>query len=152
MAQAAQFGLDDLQIGQEAAFEVEITAIDIDRFAALSGDASPLHLDEDFARARGFGGRVVHGAHLAALVSRLVGMDLPGRDCLLHGLSLQFRAPVLAGTRVRVTGVIDQLSAAVEAAVIRVTLTDGTDGRILASGKVNLGFTRERTVEEAGVG
>ena len=80
---AATFALDDLIVGQRAQFDAVITGDDVDAFAALSGDASPLHVDSTFAHERGFADRVVHGAHLVALASRLVGMYLPGRNALL---------------------------------------------------------------------
>jgi len=140
---AADFRITDLHVGQNAAFEVTVDERGIERFSDVSGDYSPLHTDPAFARSRGFGGQVVHGAYLAGLVSRLVGIHLPGRNCLLHGITIQFKAPALAGARVRVSGVVDQLSIAVEAVVLRFSIEDCSDGRVLANGKVNLGFTRE---------
>src|SRR3546814_7392913 len=76
----SRFAFDDLQLGQQAAFEATVSEADLDRFAEVSGDASPLHMDAGFARARGFAGRVTHGAYLTALVSRLVGVHLPGES------------------------------------------------------------------------
>jgi acyl dehydratase len=38
-----------------------VSLSDIDDFARLTGDENPLHLDEEFARPRLFGGRVAHG-------------------------------------------------------------------------------------------
>lgn len=137
----ARFSFDDLRIGQEAAFEAAVTEAEIDRFAAVSGDVSPLHVDAGFARSRGFAGRVAHGAYLTALVSRLVGVHLPGENCLLQSLAMQFRRPVLAGTCVEVRGVIDQLSDAVRTAVIRVTVRDAASGEVAATGKATVGLT-----------
>ena len=134
----------DLSLGQRADFEVEVSPHDLDRFAELSGDTSALHMDREFARQRGFPDRVVHGAYLAALVSRLVGVHLPGQNCLLHGLSLQFKSAVAVGVRVRVEGVVDQLSAAVEVAVLKVSITDVATGSTVATAKVQLGFTRDQ--------
>lgn len=118
-----------------------MTAQDVDRFIALSGDASPLHVDVGFARERGFRDRVVHGAYLTALVSRLVGMHLPGQEALLQSINLQFRSPLLVGSQVRVDATVEQLSDAVQAAVLKVSITALEDGRTVASGRVHLGFT-----------
>jgi 3-hydroxybutyryl-CoA dehydratase len=143
MTSIAAMQFIDLRVGQGAGFEVLVRASDVDRFAELSGDVNPLHTDAAFARGRGHADRVVHGAFLSALVSRLVGVHLPGRNCLLHSMNLQFRSPLLVGARVRVEGVVDQLSEAVQAAVLKVSVTDLADGRQVASGKVHLGFTSE---------
>lgn len=143
MAECAQRSLAGLSVGTAASFEADVSAELVDAFARLSGDTNPLHVDEGFARERGFTGRLAHGALLGALVSRLIGMHLPGRDALLQSLSLSFRAPVPAGTHVRVTGEVDQVSESARAAVLRVTVTDTADGRVMASGKAQVGFTRE---------
>jgi 3-hydroxybutyryl-CoA dehydratase len=138
---AAAFVLEDLAIGQQAGFDAVISEQDIDAFAALSGDRSPLHVDAGFARAHGFPGRVVHGAYLIALASRLVGMYLPGRNALLLAVSVSFAAPVMPGTRVRVTGVVDQLSDSVRSAVLKLRMTDAESGATLVRGKLTVGFT-----------
>lgn len=140
-ASVSRFGFDDLRLGQEAAFEAAVSEADIDRFAAVSGDVSPLHVDAGFARSRGFAGRVAHGAYLTALASRLVGVHLPGENCLLQSLAMQFRRPVLAGSRVEVRGVVDQLSESVRTAVIRVTVRDAATGVVAATGKATVGLT-----------
>lgn len=142
--EAASFGLADLVPGQSASFETVVSEADIDRFVAVSGDASPLHSDNDFAISRGFAGRVVHGAFLVALASRLVGMALPGRNALLLGVNMSFAAPVLAGTRLRVAATVEQVSAAVESIVLRLAVTDAATAAPLARGRLTVGFTRER--------
>jgi 3-hydroxybutyryl-CoA dehydratase len=141
---AARLTLQDMEAGRSHSFETAITGVDIDRFAALSGDFSPLHMDEQFARSRGFAGRVVHGAYLAGLASQMVGMHLPGENCLLHSFQMKFAKPVICGSSVRVTGTVDQLSEATHAAVIIVTVTDLASGETLATGKAVIGITEPR--------
>lgn len=78
----------------EATFQVVVTDADAQAFARLSGDWNPLHTDADHAARTPFRHPVLHGAFSAALISRLAGMHLPGRDCLLHTLRLRFVAPI----------------------------------------------------------
>jgi 3-hydroxybutyryl-CoA dehydratase len=137
----ARFRFEDLRVGQQAGFETRVTEADIDGFAGVSGDVSPLHLDDGFARSRGFAGRVAHGAYLTALVSRLVGVHLPGENCLLQSVAMQFRRPVAAGARLAVTGTVDQMSEAVRSAVIKVAVRDLSSGETAATGKATVGFT-----------
>ncbi|MBS0538248.1 MAG: MaoC family dehydratase N-terminal domain-containing protein, partial [Proteobacteria bacterium] len=114
---------------------------DIDRFAALSGDASPLHVDKAFARARGYDDRVAHGAYLIALASRLVGMYLPGKNALLLSVQMSFAAPALPRTRVKVRGEIEQMSDSVRSIVLRLTVNEASAGTALARGRLIVGFT-----------
>ncbi|MGE5270206.1 MAG: MaoC/PaaZ C-terminal domain-containing protein [Thiohalocapsa sp.] len=146
---AEDFALADLAIGQSAQFEVTVEAADIDRFAALSGDFSPLHIDADFARRRGFPGPVAHGAYLSALASRLVGMYLPGRDALLLQLRMSFAAPVVAGSRVKVRGTIVQISEAVRSAVVELRIVEAETLTPLARGKLTVGLIADPLSEEA---
>lgn len=148
-AAAAAFGLDDLVIGQRAEFETVLTGDDVDSFAHLSGDESPLHIDAAFARERGFPDRVVHGAHLLALASRLVGIYLPGRNALLLALNASFAAPALPGTSVNVSGVVEQLSGSVRSAVVKLRVIDCNTKATLVRGRLTVGFTNEARLGSA---
>src|SRR5574340_417708 len=76
-----------------------VSAEDVRRFAELSGDENPLHLDEDHARRAGFAARVAHGALGIALATGLVSRAGVTRGSLiaLAGLAWRFRAPVHPG-------------------------------------------------------
>ncbi len=69
-------------------------ASDMQRFAELSGDLNPLHTDDEFARAKGFKGKVVYGALILAKVSELIGMRLPGRDGIWSRVVFEFQQPL----------------------------------------------------------
>jgi acyl dehydratase len=114
---------DSLVVGEQVTFQHTILDEDIVAFAALSGDHNPLHTDEDYAKTTQFGGKVVHGLYLGSLVSRLVGMELPGRYALLVKESLEFKKPVMVGDTVVVSGTLDQKSDATKLIRVDVTIT-----------------------------
>jgi 3-hydroxybutyryl-CoA dehydratase len=87
-------------------FEVDVTTDDARRFAELSGDWNPLHTDTAYAERTSYGRPILHGAFSAGLVSRMAGMHIPGRDCLLHGINLKFVSPIFPPARLRVRGVL----------------------------------------------
>jgi len=90
----------EITVGQSWQIERTFTAEDSLRFAGISGDFSPLHVDAGYASSTEFGGRVVHGMLLASLFSQLVGMWLPGKHALYLGQDLSFRRSVLVGETV----------------------------------------------------
>ena len=138
----ATLRFEDLSCGDEVGFEHNLTTADIDAFAALSGDISPLHMSDDFARSRGFPGRVAHGALLSAYVSRLFGVYLPGQDCILQSVSLKYLQPAHGGDHLTFTARIGQKSELVRSLTAEVTVTNAL-GILVAKGKVQFGFTSE---------
>ena len=48
-------------IGKEAVRDLRLTEEMLTQFASLSGDFSPIHMDDDFARGQGFPGRIARG-------------------------------------------------------------------------------------------
>ncbi len=54
---------EDLKVGQRAVSPGRtVTEADLTNFAGLSGDYNQLHVDVEYAKTKGFGGkRVVHG-------------------------------------------------------------------------------------------
>jgi len=88
----------------EASFDVEVTPDSAIEFAKLSGDWNPLHTDPAHAATTAYRRPVLHGAFSAGLVSRMAGMYLPGKDCLLHNLNLRFVAPIVLPATLRVAG------------------------------------------------
>lgn len=101
-----------IKIGDTASIRRPITAADIRAFARLSGDSNPLHTDDAYARKTAFRKRVVHGFFLGSLVSRLIGMRLPGAYSLLVRETLEFKKPVFAGDILDVRASVAHTSAA----------------------------------------
>jgi len=124
----------DLVEGQEGRIRVTISRSDVDSFMVLSGDAAPLHTDQDFARRAGYSGPVVHGALLIAYVSRLVGMEFPGKFSILERVDVAFRQPCYAPCDLQVIGKVKQISEAVSSIVLEICLQD-IQGRVVASGR-----------------
>ena len=99
-----------LRIGQRVSTTRVFSMDDVQSFAALSGDANPIHLDPEFARQSIFGRPIVHGLFTTSLFSRLLGEELPGPGTIYLGQSLSFVRPVFVG---------DEVTASVEITKIR---------------------------------
>ena len=122
----------DLAVGNKASFDFSVSPEDMARFAELSGDFNPLHIDDAFARGKRFEGKVVYGALIIAKVSRLIGMELPGQDSVWTNISFQFNRPLYVGQTATLEGVVVTLSEATGFVELKLTLR--TEGRALAKG------------------
>lgn len=136
MTEAKDRSFESLQVGDTASFEHSILEEELQTFAKLSGDMSPLHVDEAYAAAASYGSRVVHGMFLGALVSRLVGMELPGKRALLVSESLEFKKPVHIGETVRVEGIVMRTSAATQMVELSFKVT--VEGVLVAAGEARV--------------
>lgn len=88
--------------GDGYSFERFISAEDVRQFAAIVGDTNPVHLDEAFAEQSFFKKRIVHGAFLAGLISKVLGVDFPGEGTIYISQNTIFKRPVFVDTTVRV--------------------------------------------------
>ncbi len=92
--------LEDLTVGRTAERTHTVVEADIEAFAAVSGDRNPVHLDEAYAAATAFKGRIAHGMLSAAYISAILGMDLPGPGAIYLSQNLVFKRPVRIGDTV----------------------------------------------------
>ena len=94
---------EDLHIGMEASIVRTVGRNDLHVFAALTGDANPIHLNEDYAQATPFKQCIAHGMLSSSFISAVFGTKLPGPGCVYISQTLNFRAPVFIGDHVTAT-------------------------------------------------
>ena len=93
----SEYTFDEIKIGQSKKFQITITESMVNDFAKISGDFSPIHMDETYAKSTTFNKRVVHGMLLATFLSRVDGMYLPGKHALYFSQNVEFRNPCFIG-------------------------------------------------------
>jgi len=102
---------EDLKVGQEASLSNTVTEADIAAFAEISGDKNPVHLDAAYAATTLFKERIAHGMLMAAYISAVFGMKLPGPGAIYISQTLNFKAPVKIGDTVVTTVKVVELIA-----------------------------------------
>ena len=93
---------DEIRIGDSAELTRKLKADDIELFAVMSGDVNPAHVDEEYARSDMFHEVVAHGMWGGALISAVLGTELPGPGTIYLNQNLSFRRPVGLGDTVTV--------------------------------------------------
>jgi acyl dehydratase len=78
------------------------------RYAGASGDFNPIHLDDEFARAVGLPGRILHGLWTMAQVARAM-TDGGGGPQSLQRLAVQFRGMGLPEQEITVTATVREV-------------------------------------------
>src|SRR5579875_533446 len=94
---------DELTVGETASLARTLSYKDIELFAIMSGDINPAHVDETFAKSDMFHKVVAHGMWGGALISTILGTQLPGPGTVYVSQSLNFKGPVGLGDTITVT-------------------------------------------------
>jgi 3-hydroxybutyryl-CoA dehydratase len=116
---------EELSVGDFAEADYTVTDEVIRKFADVSGDDNPVHLDEDFAATTQFGGRIAHGMLSAGFISAVIGTKLPGPGSIYLSQSLRFRRPVKIGDVVTAKATITALDAEKARATFETVCTVG---------------------------
>ena len=100
--------LNRFRVGDSAEFKHTVTSEDIQRFADLTGDDNPLHVDREFAEKTSFKGIVAHGMLGASFISTIIGKHIPGEGALWVSHNLDFLLPVRIGDELTIYAEIIQ--------------------------------------------
>lgn len=101
---------DELAVGDHAELTRTLQHGDIELFAIMSGDVNPAHVDEDYAKTDMFHHVIAHGMWGGALISAVLGTELPGPGTIYLNQNFDFRAPVNLGDTVTVRVTVAQKS------------------------------------------
>jgi acyl dehydratase len=98
-------------VGRTARWRRRVTQADFDRFARISGDDNPIHVDVAFAARTRFGRTLAHGMMLYGFVVALVRQELVPGGVEVDG-ELVFPGPVFAGDLVSIDAEIVRVDVA----------------------------------------
>lgn len=124
----------DLKPGATFSRTREVTDELIRKFAEVSGDFNPLHLDEKYAASTRFGKRIAHGMLSGAFISGVLGDELSVRRIVYLGQTMKFRAPVFIGDTVTTTATVKSVREDKPIVTIE-TVCVNQDGTVVVKGE-----------------
>lgn len=135
------YTLAQITPGLSESFTVTLTAQMMDAFYAITGDNSPIHMNEEYAAQRGYPGRVVYGMLCGSFFSTLAGVHLPGEHCLLHSVECKFAKPVFIGDTLTITGKVTEVNDTFGEITIKAVITN-QDGKKVTRGLIKAGVAQ----------
>ncbi len=121
-----------LIVGQTWEHRRSFTQDEFNRFAALSGDDNPIHVDPEFSARTHFGRTVSHGMLLYTALSGVLAACLPGAEQIEQ--ELMFPAPTYAGEEVVIRLAVSELlpdgSAWLDTTITKPDGQNGLQGRM----------------------
>jgi 3-hydroxybutyryl-CoA dehydratase len=119
------YRLEDLSVGMSARYARTVTEADLVLFAGLSGDSNPVHMNESYAVATPFKGRIAHGMLSASFLSTTIATKLPGPGSIYISQNLKFRAPVRIGDTVEARVIVTDIIPDKKRVVLKTTCSVG---------------------------
>ena len=126
-----EYTFDEIDIGLTKEFQITITESMVNNFANVSGDFSPIHIDEEYAKTTSFGKRVAHGMLLASFLSRVDGMYLPGKHALYFSQNLEFHNPCFINDKIKISSIVVDKSESTKILKIESKITNQNDKLLL---------------------
>ena len=126
-----------LKIGDTFTVQKEVTDELIRKFAEVSGDHNPIHLDEEFAAKTRFGKRIAHGMLGASFISAVLGYKLSENKVVYLSQTLKFTAPVYIGDTVTAKAVVKEIRQDKPILTIETTC-ENQNGELLITGEAKI--------------
>lgn len=134
--QVRHLSIEQIKKGMYASYDTTFGEPQVQAFAELSGDVSPLHVDGDYGKTTEYGTNVVHGMLVASHFSTMVDVLLPGQTALLSGMNIEFVKPIPVGSIVTMTAKVHSVSKMSSAMALNFTAL--VDGEIRVVGKATV--------------
>ena len=119
-----EYTFSEICVGLEKEFLQTIDEGQMQKFLQISNDTNPLHSDKDYAISKGFEDKVAFGLLSSAFYSTLIGVYLPGKYAIMHGINISFVKPVYAGDRLRVYGRVNYINVSYKQIEIKAKITN----------------------------
>ncbi len=127
----------DFKIGMKAELSKTVTDEDIKKFAEVTLDYNPVHMDEEAGKNSIFGKRIAHGMISAGVISGVLGTKLPGEGSIYMAQDLRFMAPVFIGDTITAICEIEELIPEKSRVILKTTVVN-QDGKEVVTGKATL--------------
>jgi acyl dehydratase len=134
---------DTIETGARVSRRYTISPAVYSLFLEAFEDVNPVHVDEGYARARGFDGKVMHGAILNGFLSHFIGVHFPGRRALLLSADLRYASPSYLGDMLEIQATVAQKAEAHCVLVLHLKITNLTRNTVAARGRVQVAMAVE---------
>jgi acyl dehydratase len=123
-------------VGQTFTEKHTLAQAEFNRFAKLSGDDNPIHVDPEFSARTRFGKTVAHGMFLYSLIYGILAKHF--QNALQASQDLMFPAPSFVGEEITISARVLEANAD----SVRVeTMVTRPNGEIGCQGETTLGFS-----------
>lgn len=126
--------IENLQVGQFYEKEFIVTEDIGEKFAEISKDYNPIHLNKEIAEQSRFKQRIVHGMLFGSYISGIIGNEFPGEGSVYLNQELSFRKPIYYDASVIVRVEIEDINLEKKRLTLKTICTD-KENQLLIDGR-----------------
>lgn len=119
-------------------YSFSFTQEDVIKFAEISGDYNPLHLDEVYAARTVFRRPIIHGFLGASVFSKVFGTLFPGEGTIYLKQSLDFSQAMYVDTVYEALFTVKEVNRRRHYAIIHTEILDQEKGKRIVSGEAHI--------------
>ena len=90
------------------------------RYCELSGDYNPIHTDLNAAKQIGKNNIIIHGNLTCAIISKVIGMNFPGKGSLILEQKVLFPNPIFPDDLIRFKFIVKEINTQLNTILISV--------------------------------
>jgi acyl dehydratase len=113
-----------IQIKDTYSYTFKFSQVDVQRFAEVTGDRNPLHLDAEYASKTIFKQPIMHGFLGGSVFSKVFGMLFLGEGTIYLKQSMEFLRPMLVDTDYEATFEVKEIDREKHRAIISTSIKD----------------------------
>ena len=110
----------------------------VNKFAEVTGDNNPLHLDEEYAATTMFKRPIMHGFLGGSVFSKIVGTLFPGEGTIYMNQTMNFMRPMFVDTEYEAVMTITEITREKNRAKVQTQVIDKTTGKVTISGEATV--------------
>ncbi len=110
----------------------------VNRFAEVTGDNNPLHLDEEYAATTMFKRPIMHGFLGGSVFSKIFGTLFPGEGTIYMNQTMNFMRPMFVDTEYEAVMTITEINREKNRAKVQTQVIDKSTGKVTISGEATV--------------
>jgi acyl dehydratase len=127
-----------IEIGQTYSHDFKFSQDEVNRFAEVSGDKNPVHINPEFAANTIFKKPVMHGMLGASLFSKVFGVLFPGEGTIYLKQSLNFLRPMYVDINYIAEFKVIEIIKDKNRALVETVIKDKDTGKVCTTGEATI--------------
>ncbi len=127
-----------IEVNQVYTHEFKFSQDEVNRFAEVTGDKNPVHLDADYAAKTMFKRPIMHGMLSASLFSKVFGTLFPGEGTIYLKQSLNFLKPMYVDVAYEAVFTVKEVIKEKNRGIVETQIRDKATGIICTSGEATV--------------